>query len=206
MNWLNHLQRDALLAMVRLIVGAHATAAEPPPAQTVIFSNHTSHLDTMVLLASLPPDRRNRTRPVAAADYWGTGALRRYVALTILDVVLVDRAAGGPAALVPLEQALDEGSSLIVFPEGTRRRERLPGRFKSGLYHLSRPRPTLALTPAYVENTNRVMPRGAPIPLPLLCQVRLGDPIYNDRQEHRDAFLERAHAAVCALAPGGEAT
>jgi 1-acyl-sn-glycerol-3-phosphate acyltransferase len=205
MNWLCQVQRDALLTLVRILVGAHASGREPAHEQTVIFANHTSHLDTVVLLAALRADQRNRTRPVAAADYWGAGRIRRHVALEILNVVLVDRAAGGPAALVPLEQALDEGSSLIVFPEGTRHRERLPGAFKSGLFHLSQARPALALTPAYLENTHRVMPKGAPLPLPLLCRVWFGEPIRNDRGEDRDAFLTRAHAAVCALAQAGEA-
>lgn len=201
MKWLHHLQRDGLLALVRAIIGAHAHLAAPLPAQCVIFSNHTSHLDTLVLLAALPTAQRNLTQPVAAADYWNGGPIRRYVARRILDVVFVDRAAGGPAALVPLEQALDAGSSLIVFPEGARRQERLPGAFKSGLYHLSKARPRLALVPAYLENMNRVMPKGAPFPLPLLCQVRFGAPLFNDAAEDKDAFLMRAHAAVCALAP-----
>lgn len=206
MNWLFQLQRDVLLALVRALVGANVVARQPPPAHTLIFSNHTSHLDTLVLLAALPPAQRNRTRPVAAADYWNAGPIRRYVARRILNAVMVDRAAGGAAALVPLEQALDAGSSLIVFPEGTRRQERLPGAFKTGLFHLTRNRPSLALTPAYLENMYRVMPKGAPFPLPLLCRVRLGEPLRNDAGEDKDAFLARAHAAVCALADGKAGT
>lgn len=205
MNWFFQLQRDALLALVRAIVGATVAAHEAPPAHTVIFSNHTSHLDTLVLLAALPSEQRNRTRPVAAADYWNRGAIRRYMARRILNVVMVDRAAGGAAALVPLEQALDQGWSLIVFPEGTRRQAALPGPFKTGLFHLTKARPALALTPAYLENMHRVMPRGAPFPLPLLCRVHLGEPVRNDAGEDKDAFLARAHAAVCALANGTRA-
>lgn len=200
MKWLHHVQRDGLLALVRAIIGAQPSFRAPLPAQCVIFSNHTSHLDTLVLLAALPTAQRNRTQPVAAADYWNAGAIRRYVARNILDVVFVDRAAGGPAALVPLERALDAGSSLIVFPEGTRRQERLPGAFKSGLYHMTKARPLLALVPAYLENMNRVMPKGAPFPLPLLCRVRFGAAMFNDAAEDKEAFLARAHAAVCALA------
>lgn len=206
MSWFFQLQRDALLALVRAIVGASVEARDPPPPHTVIFSNHTSHLDTLVLLASLPSEQRNCTRPVAAADYWNAGPIRRYVARRILNVVMVDRAAGGAAALVPLERALDEGWSLIVFPEGTRRQEALPGPFKTGLFHLTKTRPTLALTPAYLENMYRVMPKGAPFPLPLLCRVRLGETMRNDACEDKDAFLARAHAAVCALASPWEAT
>jgi 1-acyl-sn-glycerol-3-phosphate acyltransferase len=202
LNWFFQLQRDALLALVRVIVGASVLARQAPPAHTVIFSNHTSHLDTLVLLAALPHAQRNRTRPVAAADYWNAGTIRRYMARRILNVVMVDRAAGGAAALVPLEQALDEGWSLIVFPEGTRRQEPLPGPFKTGLFHLTKTRPTLALTPAYLENMYRVMPKGAPLPLPLLCRVRLGESMRNDAGEDKDAFLTRAHAAVCELANG----
>ncbi len=202
MNWFFQMQRDALLALVRAIVGACVAARHAPPAHTVIFSNHTSHLDTLVLLAALPSTQRNRTRPVATADYWNAGWIRRYMARRLLNVVMVDRAAGGAAALLPLEKALDEGDSLIVFPEGTRRQERLPGSFKTGLFHLTKNRPSLALTPAYLDNMYRVMPKGAP----LLCRVRLGDPLRNDRGEDKDAFLLRAHASVCELPDAKEQT
>lgn len=194
------IQRDALLGLQKLIIGGKPFFDEQPSEQCVFFANHTSHLDTTGLLAALPAPVRNRTRPVAGADYWGASTLRRYVASRLLNSVMIDRAAGGADALAPLAAALDQGYSLIVFPEGTRLQAELPGPFKSGLYHLTRDRPTLALVPVYQENLHRALPKGAPFPLPLLCRSHFGKPIFNNLGEAKDDFLARAHAGVCKLA------
>lgn len=196
----NRLQRDGLLALSRMIVGGKAFFDRMPGGQCVYFANHTSHLDTMCLLSALPGPLRDRTRPVAGADYWDATATRRHIARNLLNVVLIDRASGGADALLPLERALDAGDSLIVFPEGTRLQADLPGPFKSGLYHLTKHRPNLALIPVYQQNLHRALPKGAPLPLPLLCRSHFGEPIFNNQGEDKESFLQRAHAAVCALA------
>ena len=158
MNAFYRLQRDALLGLQRLIVGGAAFFDAPPARPCIFFANHTSHLDTTGLLAALPATLRERTRPVAGADYWGASATRRYVAHKLLNVVMVDRAKGGADALLPLAAALDQHDSLIVFPEGTRNAAKLPSAFKSGLYYLTKERPTLALVPVYQENLHRALP------------------------------------------------
>lgn len=200
LTWLHRWERDLLLGIVRLVIGGKAEFSQVPAGQCIYFSNHASHLDALLIMASLPLRLRNRVRPVAGADYWSASSLRRYIATKVLNAVLIDRTGGGPGAIEPLEKALDEGDSLIVFPEGTRQASKLPGPFKSGLFHLTRTRPHLALVPAYLENLHRVMLKGAPFPLPLLCRVHFGNPIRNDAQEEKAAFLDRARGAVCNLA------
>jgi 1-acyl-sn-glycerol-3-phosphate acyltransferase len=199
-SWWRRWQRDTLLGFVRLLIGGRALFERPPSGQALYFSNHASHLDTLILLAALPPAARDNTRPVAGKDYWDATALRRYIANHVLNVVLIDRVSGGADALAPLAAALAEGYSLIVFPEGTRGKEKLPGPFKSGLFHLSAALPQLELVPVYLENMHRAMPKGAPFPLPLLCRAHFGAAINNDQQEAKEAFIQRAHQALCALA------
>lgn len=200
MNSLSRLQRDSLLALQRTIIGGAAFFDEKPSGQCLYFSNHTSHLDTLSILSALPSARRTETRPVAGVDYWGAGPLRRHIAINLLNSVLIDRANGGADALKPLAEALDAGHSLIVFPEGTRQASDLPAPFKSGIFHLTKDRPQLALIPVYQENMHRAFPKGAPFPLPLLCRIHFGKPLYNTGTEDKAAFLERAHKAVCDLA------
>ena len=114
---------------------------------------------------------------------------------------MTDRGADPIAAIAA---ALDENHSLIFFPEGTRNTgdgPLLP--FKSGLYQIARLRPEVELVPVWIENLNRVMPKGELVPIPLLCTVTFGAPVMLRPGEDRDAFLERCRAALLTLATPG---
>jgi 1-acyl-sn-glycerol-3-phosphate acyltransferase len=95
-----------------------------------------------------------------------------------------------------LANALDAGSSLILFPEGTRNDSDTLQTFKSGLYHLCKQRPQIELIPTYINNANRILPKGECIPVPVLCTVTFGEPLFFDAEESRDKFLERAEKAL----------
>lgn len=198
------LLRTALIALTRFVIGGHARwiGTIPTTRQRIYFANHGSHLDTIVLWAALPPMLRRTTHPVAAADYWGATRTRRHVALDILNCVLIDRkrAEAGADPLAPLHAKLVEGGSLILFPEGTRGTEALPGPFKRGLYHLAAAFPEVELVPVYLDNLSRAFPKGAYLPAPISCSVRFGAPIELQPMEDREAFLARAREAVAALA------
>ena len=191
-----------IIALTRFLVGGTGLwlGCAPSARQRIYFANHSSHLDTIILWAAMPPDLRRRVRPVAAADYWGKGRVQRYIALKVLNAVLVDRHARGSNPLEPLEQALRAGDSLIFFPEGTRGLERLPDRFKGGLYHLAREFPDVELVPVYLDNLRRALPKGSLIPVPISCVARFGCPIALAGGETKPLFLERARAAVETLA------
>ena len=188
--------------LTRLLVGAypHWQGCAPSARQRIYFANHTSHLDTIVIWASLPPSLRRTVRPVAARDYWEKGVLRRRIALEELNVVLVDRRRTEHAnPLDPLREALREGSSLIIFPEGTRRPQPLPSPFKSGLWRLMREFPEIELIPVYIENLHRAMPKGVLIPVPTVCSVRFGAPLPHTPEDLKEDFLERARNAIVEL-------
>ena len=193
-----------LVGLVRLLVGAHPRWAgrEPPRGQAIYFANHTSHIDTIAIWSALDPQVRATTRPVAASDYWSQGALRRFLACRVLNAVLIERQAESRQSdpLQPLVQALEAGQSLILFPEGTRGAEALPGPFKSGIWRLAQQVPGVLLVPVYLENLNRAMPKGTWLPVPLACSVRFGAPLPRQADETKEDFVQRARAAVVALA------
>lgn len=187
-----------------MLVGAYPRwiGSVPSANQRIYFANHSSHMDTLVLWAALPHSLRVNTRPVAARDYWGTGGLRQQIAQEELNVVMIDRAREDPDAdpLEPLHQALTLGFSLIFFPEGTRQPQPLPGPFKSGLYRLAKAFPQVELVPVYLENLHRSMPKGTFLPVPIICTVSFGTALSLAQDEEKESFLERARAAVVALA------
>lgn len=197
--WLSNL----LIGTVRLLVGATPRwiSSTPTDTQRIYFANHSSHIDTVALWSALPPELRARMRPVAAADYWG-GRFKRYVALQGLNAVLINRSRTEPSAnpLAPLFEALEQGDSLIIFPEGTRQLQALPGAFKSGLFHLAERYPHVELVPVYLENLHRCMPKGTFFPVPIICTVRFGTPLERIANEDKQAFLTRARDAVIGVA------
>ncbi|MDP9995022.1 1-acyl-sn-glycerol-3-phosphate acyltransferase [Variovorax boronicumulans] len=101
--------------------------------------------------------------------------------------------------LAPLVEALRSGDSIIIFPEGTRGHTGEPQKFKSGLYTLATLFPEVVLVPAWIDNVQRVMPKGEIVPVPILCSVTFGAPIRVEEGEERRPFLDRARAAVIAL-------
>jgi 1-acyl-sn-glycerol-3-phosphate acyltransferase len=201
--------------MIRLLTGAQARWHGIEPAnsdgsipQRIYFANHTSNLDAPVIWASLPTPLRLRTRPVAARDYWLAGPTRRFFALKVFHCILIERkkVTVRTNPLGAMEEALDEGSSLILFPEGMRTidEDGEMSDFKPGLWHLARHRPNVQLVPVYLENLNRIMPKGDLLIVPLLAAVTFGSPIRPQEGEEKNAFLSRARESVAQLARRGE--
>ncbi|AIC22932.1 MULTISPECIES: lysophospholipid acyltransferase family protein [Pseudomonas] len=195
-----------ITSAARTITGARSLwlGCGPQAVQRIYFANHSSHGDFVLLWASLPPALRKVTRPVAGADYWQTRPLRRYIINRVFNGVLIDRERKEPVdnPLQPMLDALANGDSLIIFPEGTRNLEEeglLP--FKSGIYHLAKSYPQAQVIPVWIANLNRVMPKGRFLPLPLLCTTSFGAPLSLEDGESKEQFLERSRAALLAMAP-----
>lgn len=191
-----------LLQFVRLLTGAQARWYGCPPQaeQRIYFANHQSHADLVMIWAALPHELRAITRPVAARDYWTKTPLRQWITTAVFNAVYVDRERKEDSdPLAPLEDALQRGDSIIIFPEGTRGSGDEPQPFKSGLYSLAMKFPDVVLVPAWIANIQRVMPKGEVVPVPILCSVTFGAPVRVEPGEERRAFLDRARAAVIAL-------
>jgi 1-acyl-sn-glycerol-3-phosphate acyltransferase len=103
------------------------------------------------------------------------------------------------APLQPLIEALQSGDSIIIFPEGTRGHTGEPQKFKSGLFTLAQMFPEVVLVPAWIDNVQRVMPKGEVVPVPILCSVTFGEPVRLEQDEERRPFLDRAREAVISL-------
>lgn len=172
-------------------------------AQRIYFANHVSHLDFVVIWASLPRQLRAKTRPVAAADYW-SGGLRRVLAERVFHAVLVNRPAGGDVhaakeAVTELVEGMSGGCSLILFPEGTRGSGANVAAFHGGIAAVCQQIAGVELVPTLIEGTQRVLPKGELFPVPMLCRLTFGPPVYYDAQEPRRLFLDRLRQSLCEL-------
>lgn len=176
----------------------------PDATPRIYFGNHSSHGDFVLVWASLPPALRASTRPVAGSDYWQASGVRRWMIHDVLNAVLVDRGRKdrGDHLVASVAAAIDAGDSLILFPEGTRNvGDDALQPFKTGIFHVAKARPRVECVPVWIENAGRAMPKGAILPLPLLCTLTFGAPLRVDDGEAADAFLHRLRAALLALRP-----
>ncbi len=188
--------------LTRLITGAqgHWHGCPPKAEQRIYFANHQSHFDWVLIWASLPHDLRAMTRPIAARDYWTSTPLKAWITREVFNAVYVSRQrVGDEDPLEPLMEALRNGDSLVIFPEGTRGNKDDPAAFKAGLYYLAEAFPAIQLIPAWIANVQRVMPKGEVVPVPILCSVTFGAPMQLHPGEDRRVFLDRARRAVMAL-------
>ena len=195
MGWL-------LLAIVRVLTGAQARwwGCPPKAEQRIYFANHQSHADLVMIWAALPGELRHVTRPIAAKDYWTATPFKQWITTAVFNAIYVNRArTDDQDPLEPLIEALSNGDSVILFPEGTRGNQEEPQPFKAGLYNLAQRFPNVELIPAWINNIQRLLPKGEVIPVPVLCSVTFGAPVKLGENEDRKVFLDRARTAVIAL-------
>ncbi|MBO9476051.1 1-acyl-sn-glycerol-3-phosphate acyltransferase [Shimia sp. R11_0] len=203
-NLLSRLTAGAIVLFAQIVTAFRAIwdGVDPVPVQRVYYANHTSNGDFVLIWAALPLRLRQQTRPVAGSDYWLSSKLKRFIGRDVFNAVLIDRNQNTRQEdpIEQMAQAVREGSSLILFPEGTRNvseEDLLP--FKPGIFHLANSCPDVDFVPVWIENLNHVMPKGEILPLPLLCTVRFGAALRRHEGEEKAQFLERSRAALLAL-------
>ena len=199
--------QSCLVVATRLVTGANAVWLEERPTGPVriFFANHGSHLDFATVYATLPAALRAKTRPVAARDYWAKNRFVRFFAVRLSNALLISRdtVTREDNPVDQMAAALKEGWSLILFPEGTRSMDGTVASFKSGLYHLATKAPEVELVPVYLQNLNRILPKGHLLPVPLLSTVVFGPAIKLEEGEHKADFLRRAREVLMSLIPPG---
>jgi 1-acyl-sn-glycerol-3-phosphate acyltransferase len=191
---------NLIATFIQLFTGVQARwmGCKPEAEQRIYFANHTSHFDFLVLWAVLPDQLRASTIAVGAADYWTKTPTRRWLADKVFRVTLIERenVTRKNNPVTQLVSVLDQGQSLIIFPEGGRTAEGEMQEFKSGIFHLAKSRPNVVLIPVYIDNANRVLPKGEFLALPFICSVTFGTPVHLEPDEPKQTFLERARLAV----------
>ena len=195
---------ETIAILARIVCGCQArwTGQVPQPGPRVFYGNHTSHLDAITIWSALPRECRRACKIIAAKDYWAATKSRRWLACDVFECVLIDRkkVTRESNPLGKMLSVLDQNLAIIIFPEGGRGASGQLGEFQSGLWHLGRARPQLEFVPVWLENLNRVLPKGEVIPIPLISAATFGVGFQVAVDDTKETFLKRAHDQLSQLA------
>lgn len=177
--WMYGLRSVAALAMrgwLRTYHRLEVTGREhlPEGGSFVMICNHTSHLDTLCMLAAMPLNKIHNTFPAAAADYFFSSLPRSAVSSILINALPFDRKVKGAESLTVCSKLLaNQGNVLVLFPEGTRTTDGQMGRFRSGIGRLVAGRP-FQVVPCYLEGGCRAWPKGKAVPRPRKLKLAIG--------------------------------
>ena len=204
MAWLRFLLLVLVARPIALfLTGADITGRERLPLRgpAIVAANHSSHVDTLLLLAIFPSRAVQKVRPAAAADYFLRDPVIGWFSRRVIGIVPVARAKAGTGqdVLAPAREALAAGDIVVVFPEGTRgggENDEM-GQLKGGVARLAEAFPDAPVTPVWIQGAGRVLPKGEVVPAPLNCAVLVGEPVVWAGDRH--AFMAGLRAALLAL-------
>ena len=186
------------------MTGADVSGRERLPLKgpAIVAANHSSHVDTLLLLAIFPSRALARVRPAAASDYFLKDPVIGWFSRHVIGIVPVARLKAGrdEDVLAPARAALAAGDIVVVFPEGTRgdgEEGDGMGQLKSGVARLAEAFPDAPVTPVWIQGAGRVLPKGEAIPVPLNCAVLVGEHLAWEGDRH--AFMAKLRAALLAL-------
>jgi 1-acyl-sn-glycerol-3-phosphate acyltransferase len=195
------LQKGALNSVLRFEVNPQVSGLDSlrklhGPA--VIVANHSSHLDTPLVLCTLPDDMRRKTAVAAAADYFFDTWWRATASAIVFNTFPIERR-GGKLSATPGD-LLADGWNVVVFPEGTRSPDGWMERFRMGAAYIAVEQ-GVPVIPVGIKGSFAAMPRGRgwPVPGRPTVAVRYGDPLYPAEGETAREFAPRISAAVSAL-------
>ena len=146
----------------------------------VFTANHSSHLDSVAVLYSLPSRLRRKTAVAAAEDYFFRRRILSAITAVVINGFPFAREGGIRASLQRCANLLDDGWSVLIFPEGTRSTTDQQGEFKSGTGLLA-VELSVPVVPIRLKGLHQVLPKGRTIPRPSRIEVHIGKPMYFPR-------------------------
>ena len=162
--------------------------------QFIIVANHNSHLDTMALLASLPSKIIHKVKPVAAADYFGKTKTKERLTKYFVNALLISRKRSTESPnedpINMMIEAIDDGFSLIIFPEGTRGEPEIQQPLKPGTAYVLKKRPYVKYVPVYMTGIGNAMPKDDALIVPFESTLKYGTPTLIESTETRDILKQ----------------
>ena len=169
----------------------------------VFVANHHSHADTPLLLTSIPEPWRHRIVVGAAADYFFSNRVSGAVSALAIGAVPIERTKVGRKSADMARDLIDDGWSMLLYPEGGRSPDGWGQEFRGGAAYLAI-RCNVPVVPIHLQGTGRILRKGRTLPRPSRTTVTFGDPLTAGHNETARSFAARLQATVAAL--GDEAT
>ena len=166
----------------------------------VIFAaNHHSHLDAGLLITSLPEPHRHQVFAAAAADYFFDTRIKATASALVLNAIPIERTKVTRRSAEQSAELIDDGWSMVIFPEGGRSPDGWGQPFRGGAAYLSI-RCGVPIVPVHLAGTGRILPKGKTRPEPGRTVVTFGPPLRPTEGERSQSLAERLERAVAALA------
>ena len=176
---------------------ADLASLEDPPA--LIFApNHHSHLDTGLMIRSVPSTWRHKLVVAAAADYFFDKKWKAALSALSLNAIPIDRELTGRKSSNLIKGLVDDGYSLVIYPEGGRSPDGWGQDFKGGAAYLSA-RTGAPVVPVFIDGTGAIFGKGMKRPKPGRTKVVFGAPMRPDHDEPTRRFTARIDRAVTTL-------
>jgi 1-acyl-sn-glycerol-3-phosphate acyltransferase len=199
---LDDISRPALkIALSPRVIGLEHL--DPVQGPLILAANHASHLDTALLLSILPPWLRHRTIVAAAADYFFDRHWKAAVWSFGLGAIPMERTKVNRRSADLAARLIEDGWSLIIFPEGGRTADGWGREFKGGASYLAK-RCGVPVVPVHIRGTRAVLAKSSSRFRPGSTEIRLGDALMASEDEDARKFAARIEHAVAALADEAE--
>jgi len=165
----------------------------------IFAANHHSHLDTPLMLTSIPEPWRHKIVVGAAADYFFNTRFTSALSSLTIGAIPIERTKVGRRSADLAAELLDDGWSLLLFPEGGRSPDGWGQPFRGGAAYLAK-RCSVPVVPVHIEGTGRILRKGKSMPRPSTTSVTLGRPIRPTESDNANRFAARIEAEIAALA------
>ncbi|HVC24319.1 MAG TPA: lysophospholipid acyltransferase family protein [Acidimicrobiales bacterium] len=198
---------------VRLVASPRVVGREllEPLRGPVIFAaNHSSHLDTAIVLSCLPSRFRHHAVVAAASDYFFDRRWKGDLWSLTLGTIPMERTRVNRRSADLAAALIDDGWSLVIFPEGGRTEDGWGQEFRGGAAYLAK-RCDVPVVPVHLHGVRPILPKGGSRLRPGDVAVRFGAPLRphgagdtTTRDEDARRFSARIEHAVAALADEAE--
>ncbi|NUM88829.1 MAG: AMP-binding protein, partial [Bdellovibrionales bacterium] len=160
----------------------------------VFTPNHASHFDTLAVMAAIPGKDVHYTFAVAAKDYFFDRSWKALGARLLINALPFDRRARVDEGMRLCREALAEGGSLVIFPEGTRSPTGQIQEFRPGVGQLLAAQSRAKAVPVYISGAWDILPKGARAPRwGVKLRVAFGRPVdFSDLPASHEGYQEAA--------------